>query len=999
MQTAGQPEQVVMSEFSKTLAIFGILAPLGAGAVGIGDICSHSALNQTLDAEIPLVLSGADKLDTIQVRLASPEAFDKAGVERLHALTQLRFRPVAKHGGRFVIQVSSNEVIQEPFLDFLVEVESPQGKLLREFTLLLDPPRGITQATTGQTGTADSSPPRHGSEFDIPAAYSPPPPPARMAPGHEEPYLQDEALPRSTSRPGISREQLTGQTYGPVRRRETLFDIANRIDRPPSVTAGQMATALYLANPGAFSGTIHGLLAGSMLRIPTEDFIASVGPEASEPAAPGRRARAWPQPAHDDPMARVQDWTTGHAAAAGRGDGEGAVSEVSSRVPAALKRENEALRERLTQLEQQLEEAQRMLALKNAELSSLRGQQVQALASEESMPLAEPVLPAANTAPPRASTPAGTSAPAASASAPPPVPSAPLPSTAALPPEPVTAAVQPAGSPPEASPMAPGYWLASVGLLALGLGAWLFHRRHDWKAAEADGLPRKGRAPAPNAETIPASPRGFTASVPEPSDPDLDTSTLDPQWEANVYLRYGRYTQAESLIRAAISQAPEQHDLKLKLFEILKHANNPDAFRAYALDVWGDATNLPVTFWSTVRAMRPEWLPPEIVNEGRPVVHPANPAVAPSLSPDPSAREAAETETLDIEDTDFTAELRVLEAQYSGPEPPRPDEETVSVVPAPAMAPVPELGGLAVDATDGPAFTPPAPATPAASGGVMAPPSGPASLLPADLLDESDTDFSEELRALEAQYEKIAADRGSAEESVLPVRRLSGAQEHAGGESRETRLDKGNLLEFAPSAAPDSGTSGGEASSPDHPEWTPDNLIPFDTAGLPPVIGAVPSGPASDRAGDAVRTRARAATEPNDFPTERPAVPPVSTAGDTPFGALDFDLDLFDPGPPATPLVEVSVPGVSSSCEENLAVAIPALLARARAFADQDDKASAREALQTVLRDGNSVQKAAAETLLNELGKVRLSLVPLSSRGGPADAGALPLLPKVKPGI
>lgn len=978
-----------MSEFSKPLAIIGILAPLGAGAMGIGDIRSHSALNQTLDAEIPLVLSGADKLDMLKIRLASPEAFDKAGVERLYALTQLRFRPVAKPDGRFVIQVSSKEVIQEPFLDFLVEVESPQGKLLREFTLLLDPPRGLTQAATGQIGTPDVPPPRYDAEVDDPALYRRSPPPPRETRRYSPPYAQYEPPSRPVYPPAITREHLTDRSYGPVRRRETLLEIAERIERPASITAGQMATALYLANPRAFSGNIHGLRAGSMLRIPTEDFIVSVGPGGEdESASPGRRARGRPQPAYDYPT----DWTAGHTAAAGPGSSEGAVSEVSSRVPSALKKENEELRERLTQLEQQLEEAQRMLVLKTAELSSLQSHQAQPAEAEESTPPAEPALPPASNESLRGPTPAETSAPAPVASVPA-VQSASPPNVTAPLPRP-TIAVKPTESPPEESPVAPGYWLASGGLLALGLGAWLFRRRRDPPdGADADRIFRKGKAPVLTDASVQASPAAYTESSHAPSAPDLDTSTLDPQWEANVYLRYGHYAQAESLIRAAISQAPEQLDLKLKLFEILQHADNPDAFRNYALEVWGGTKNLPATFWSTVRAMRPAWLPPEIMSEGG-AVSAAHSAVAPSSAPAQPVQAEIETETLDIEDTDFTAELRALEAQYAEPERPHPDEDNASTVSRGAAVPAPELDGLAVDATDGPVFTPSALASPAARDSVTATLSGPAGILPTGLLDESDTDFGEELRALEAQYEQHAAETDSAAESVLRFP----AQADAGGENRETRLDNGKLLEFVPPASPGIDPSGSQASHPNPPELTPDNLIPFDIAGYPLPLGAVSPSPDADVAGEPVRAGAQAATDSNGVPAGMSAGSPVSSGGDTPFGVLDFDLDLFDPGPSAAPRDKVSDPSVSSA-NENPVLAIQTLLARARAFADQGDKAAAREALQTVLRDGDSVQQAAAEMLLNELGKVRLSLVPITSRSGQADAGVPMLLPKVESGV
>ena len=112
-----------MSDFSKTLALIGLLTPLGASALGIGEIRTQSSLNQVLRAEIPLVLSGNDRLENIRIRLASPEAFQQAGVERQHGLTQLRFKPLARPDGRHVIQVSSRDAITDPFLDFLVEVD------------------------------------------------------------------------------------------------------------------------------------------------------------------------------------------------------------------------------------------------------------------------------------------------------------------------------------------------------------------------------------------------------------------------------------------------------------------------------------------------------------------------------------------------------------------------------------------------------------------------------------------------------------------------------------------------------------------------------------------------------------------------------------------------------------------------------------------------------------------------------------------------------------
>src|SRR3990167_9397223 len=108
-------------------------------ALGLGEITLHSALNQPLEAEIELLevadLSSSDLL----VRLASVDAFSRSGVDRLFFLNDLRFTPLLR-GGNSVIRVVSSQPVREPYLNFIVEVARPNGALLREYTLLLDPP-------------------------------------------------------------------------------------------------------------------------------------------------------------------------------------------------------------------------------------------------------------------------------------------------------------------------------------------------------------------------------------------------------------------------------------------------------------------------------------------------------------------------------------------------------------------------------------------------------------------------------------------------------------------------------------------------------------------------------------------------------------------------------------------------------------------------------------------------------------------------------------------
>ncbi|GIX21378.1 MAG: hypothetical protein KatS3mg121_0161 [Gammaproteobacteria bacterium] len=156
----------------KRLLIIGALgaalfAPL-ARALGLGDIEVYSALNQPLSAEIPLTGVRPGELDNLIVRLASEDAFARAGLDRPYVLSKLRFELATKPDGRYYIAVRSEEPIREPFLTFLLDVEWPRGRLLREYTLLLDPP-----VFAAASPAASATPAR--AEADASAAGEPAP--------------------------------------------------------------------------------------------------------------------------------------------------------------------------------------------------------------------------------------------------------------------------------------------------------------------------------------------------------------------------------------------------------------------------------------------------------------------------------------------------------------------------------------------------------------------------------------------------------------------------------------------------------------------------------------------------------------------------------------------------------------------------------------------------------------------------------------------------------
>lgn len=133
-----------MRKLATAAAVSLALASGGAFGLGLGDIEMRSALNQPMSAEIPLTSVQAGELDGMIVKLADEAAFARAGIDRSAALTDLTFS-VDSSAGRPVIRIASNRPVVEPFLNFLLEVDWPQGRMVREYTVLLDPPVFMTE--------------------------------------------------------------------------------------------------------------------------------------------------------------------------------------------------------------------------------------------------------------------------------------------------------------------------------------------------------------------------------------------------------------------------------------------------------------------------------------------------------------------------------------------------------------------------------------------------------------------------------------------------------------------------------------------------------------------------------------------------------------------------------------------------------------------------------------------------------------------------------------
>ena len=244
-----------------------LLAPGFTYALGLGEIDIHSALNQPLDAEIELVGFDPSEIDEIRVELASQDIFERVGVPRPFLLTRLKFTPTVVRGNA-VIKVTSTDPIPEPFLTFLIDLRWSQGQLLREYTVLLDPPifgdqkRATVQKPTVSAAQAPAeptpTPPPIKQREQVVRTPEPAPPVTRRTPAAAPP-------PRAETAPS-PRSQENSVT---VKRGDTLWSVAQRHAAQAGVSVNQMMLAIQETNPHGFTDdNINNLKSGVILRIP-----------------------------------------------------------------------------------------------------------------------------------------------------------------------------------------------------------------------------------------------------------------------------------------------------------------------------------------------------------------------------------------------------------------------------------------------------------------------------------------------------------------------------------------------------------------------------------------------------------------------------------------------------------------------------------------------------------------------------------------------------------
>jgi pilus assembly protein FimV len=471
-----------------SLAVALALASSQALALGLGPIQVKSGLNQPLSAEIPVIAESPAEVNDLRAALASSEDFQRVGLSRERVSVPIEFNIGSNGRGQTVIKLSTKESVSEPFLDFLIEVNWGKGKLLREYTVLLDPPVAAPAiVTTNKSTTAPVA--------AAPAVSTPPPRPkpvesaplaSQVQPTPAKPAAAPTAAPAPAARTASS-----GQ-YGPVEKGQNLSGIARGLSANDGSNVNQLMLALLKANPDAFyRDNVNALKAGAVLRIPSADEISAVGSVREAVTALRAQNQAWQQdtgkptlvsqtgaptdtasdakssvatkPEHLAlvPPSSGKDDATSDRAGSGSGSGRGSSesrAELARAKEALANREHEAseLKTQVKSLEDINEKGQRLISLKDSEIADLQNKLKQLQAAKSVTPVAAIPADVAAAKP----VPAPAAPPASAVTAPPPdnaKPATPPPASPVVitpPPTPETAP-PPAATPPVVVPPAP----------------------------------------------------------------------------------------------------------------------------------------------------------------------------------------------------------------------------------------------------------------------------------------------------------------------------------------------------------------------------------------------------------------------------------------------------------------------------------------------------------------------------------------------------------------
>lgn len=591
-------------------------------ALGLGEISLDSYLNEPLKAQVDLLNIGGLHEDQIRIRLATSEDFKRMGVDRAYFLTSISFDVEIDDNGRARIIISSEDPVLEPYLDFILEARWPSGRLLREYTVLVDPP--VFDTTTPVVSASSR---------------------VAQVDGEPEPAKKNSSLASSSGTrvdirdsdlaPGQMPSRAFNATTAPapvpgtrymIHRDDTLWRIASNA-RPGGASVHQTMLDIQRLNPDAFiDGNINKIKAGYIIYLPNEGEISSG--DASQALAEVRsQNQAWREGRASEPdygsgpSLRISAEPDDAAAAEPAPAAEVAANAAALEDAEKAGLERAELEERLASMEQQVETLQRIVTLKDDQIAALQGvladNQVEsgaALPGAEALELdslvgeAEEAAGGVDEAVAVDAGPGGEE-PAVEVET----------VTVSEQPAPVTAAPEPASTASEASGESQGFfsnlWFV-IGAIVLALLGILYIRRRGQGDESVEDEPAQSREVfadvelkeqalqvdepakdplraaeeelAPEAPAATPTNRGYGQRKHDEYASDEGSDALA---EAEIYIAYGRYPQAIELLRNALGSDPDNAAYRLKLLQLyMETGNRPDAMQQFAeLESIGDA--------------------------------------------------------------------------------------------------------------------------------------------------------------------------------------------------------------------------------------------------------------------------------------------------------------------------------------------------------------------------------------------------------------------------
>jgi pilus assembly protein FimV len=567
--------------------------PVWVHAAGLGKLTVKSALGQPLSAEIELLVADKAELDSLNASLASSQAYKDAQIEYMPVLSTVQFAIETSADGRPVLKLSSNKPVNDPFMDMLIELNWASGRLLREYTLLLDPPGVAVPQTVAPV--AVSAPAVKAQE---PQARIVPKPTAvnqfavSTVPAGEKPAA---AQPAAAEQPSPMPSEVR------VKRGDTLTSIANRV-RPASISLEQALVGLFHENPAAFQdNNMNRLKAGQELRVPSAEAMAGIDTQSARREISLQAAdwqayraklaeRAAEQPVQEEAAGKtVIGKITPKVEEKGQPESETAKdvlklskAATTAAVPGAAVQEKAAAeQEDKTAREKALKES-------NERAASLE-KQIQDMKKLADMKEKEAAAAAGAQKPPAPATPKVKKAP-----------------------------------PPVEEPQAtwydellenPIYWAGGLAVVVLGGMLWWMVaggrlRRKKMTETVTESLMTDG-------ELQPSSMAGgiatggvvntgdtsFLTDFSQAGLAEIDTHDVDPIAEADVYMAYGRDAQAEEILKEALTKAPDRHEIRLKLLEIYAARKNVTAFEAVAGELYSALGGQTGAIWDKATEM------------------------------------------------------------------------------------------------------------------------------------------------------------------------------------------------------------------------------------------------------------------------------------------------------------------------------------------------------------------------------------------------------------